>query len=104
MKITKVEGVLLSAVLAEPHVVRWSGGEMQIANAALAVIHTDEGLTGIGDTYAGGWFYPKAAKAMVEHFEPLLVGENPCEPAALAHKIWSASQYWRRVGAGAQMP
>jgi L-alanine-DL-glutamate epimerase-like enolase superfamily enzyme len=101
MKITKVEGVLLSAVLAEPHVVRWSGGEMQIANAALAVIHTDEGLTGIGDTYAGGWFYPKAAMAMVEHFEPLLVGENPCEPAALAHKIWSASQYWGRVGAGA---
>ena len=101
MKIIKVEGVLLSAVLAEPHVVRWSGGEMQIANAALAVIHTDEGLTGIGDTYAGGWFYPRAAKAMVEHFEPLLVGENPCEPAALAHKIWSASQYWGRVGAGA---
>ena len=34
MKITTVEGVLLSAVLAEPHVVRWSGGEMQIASAA----------------------------------------------------------------------
>jgi hypothetical protein len=59
MRITKVEGVLLSAVLAEPHVVRWSGGEMQIANAALAVVHTDEGLTGIGDTLCGRMVLPE---------------------------------------------
>lgn len=101
MKITKVEGVLLSAELPPEHVVRWSGGEMQVANAALAVIHTDEGITGIGDTYAGGWFYPKAAKAMVEHFEPLLLGEDPREPGLLAQRIWSRSLYWGRVGAGA---
>jgi L-alanine-DL-glutamate epimerase-like enolase superfamily enzyme len=101
VKIIKVEGVLLSAALPPEHVVRWSGGEMQIANAALAVVDTDEGITGIGDTYAGGWFYPKAAKAMVEHFEPLLLGEDPREPALLARSIWSKSLYWGRVGAGA---
>jgi D-galactarolactone cycloisomerase len=99
MKITKVEGVLLSAALPEEHIVRWSGGEMAIANAALVVIHTDAGLTGVGDTYAGGWFYPKAAKAMIEHFEPLLLGEDPCDPVRLAHKLRSQSLYWGRVGA-----
>ena len=61
---------------------------------------SDAGIRGIGDTYAGGWFYPKAAKALIEHFEPLLLGEDPREPAALVRKIWNASQYWARVGAG----
>lgn len=101
MKITKVEGVLLSAELPEEHIVRWSGGEMAIANSALVVIHTDEGVTGIGDTYAGGWFYPEAAKAMVEHFAPLLIGEDPRDPTKLARMIWNKSLYWGRVGAGA---
>ncbi|MEM7774076.1 MAG: mandelate racemase/muconate lactonizing enzyme family protein [Pseudomonadota bacterium] len=101
MKITKVEGVLLSAELAEEHIVRWSGGEMAIANSALVVIHTDEGITGIGDTYAGGWFYPEAAKAIVEHFAPLLIGEDPRDPTKLARMIWNKSLYWGRVGAGA---
>jgi L-alanine-DL-glutamate epimerase-like enolase superfamily enzyme len=99
MKITRVEGVLLSARLAPEHVVRWSGGEMHIANAAMVMIHTDEGVTGLGDTYSGGWFYPKAAKAMIEHFEPLLLGEDPCDPARLARKLWTKSLYWGRVGA-----
>lgn len=101
MKITRVEGVLLSAELAAADVVRWSGGQMDIGNSALVVIHTDEGVTGVGDTYAGGWFYPKAAKAMLEHFEPLLVGRDPREPARLAREIWNKSLYWGRVGAGA---
>ncbi len=99
MKIARVEGVLLSAKLPAEHIVRWSGGEMEIANAALVVVHTDQGLTGIGDTYAGGWFYPKAAKALLEHFEPLLLGEDPREPAKLAARLRSKSLYWGRVGA-----
>jgi D-galactarolactone cycloisomerase len=99
MKITRVESVLLSAELAEEHIVRWSGGEMSIANAALVVIHTDEGIQGLGDTYAGGWFYPKAAAAMIEHFEPLLLGEDPRQPVALAEKLRAKSLYWGRVGA-----
>lgn len=99
MKITRVEGVLLSAPLPPEHVVRWSGGEFAVGHAALVQIHTDDGLTGLGDTYAGGWFYPKAAKALLEHFEPLLVGEDPREVAHLAHELWAKSLYWGRVGA-----
>ncbi len=99
MKITKVEGILLSAPLPPEHVVRWSGGEIAVAHAALVQIHTDDGLTGLGDTYAGGWFYPVAAKALLEHFEPLLVGEDPRNVARLAHGLWARSQYWGRVGA-----
>jgi L-alanine-DL-glutamate epimerase-like enolase superfamily enzyme len=100
MKIARVEGVLLSAPLSPEHVVRWSGGEMAVAHAALVRIHTDDGLVGVGDTYAGGWFYPQAAKALLEHFEPLLLGEDPREVARLAHALRSRSLYWGRVGAG----
>jgi L-alanine-DL-glutamate epimerase-like enolase superfamily enzyme len=100
MKITRVEGVLLSAPLPPEHVVRWSGGEIAVAHAALVQIHTDAGLTGLGDTYAGGWFYPQAAKALLEHFEPLLLGEDPREVARIAHGLWARSLYWARVGAG----
>lgn len=100
MKITRVEGVLLSAPLPPEHVVRWSGGEIAVGHAALVQIHTDEGLTGLGDTYAGGWFYPQAAKALLEHFEPLLVAEDPREVARIAHGLWAKSLYWARVGAG----
>ncbi len=99
MKITKVEGILLSVPLPPEHVVRWSGGEMAIAHAALVQVHTDDGLTGLGDTYAGGWFYPQAAKALLEHFEPLLVGEDPFDVGRIAHGLWAKSLYWGRVGA-----
>lgn len=40
MKITKVEGILLSAPLPPEHVVRWSGGEIAVAHAALVQVHT----------------------------------------------------------------
>ena len=99
MKITKVEGLLLSAALPEKDIVRWSGGEIVVAHAALVRIETDEGVSGLGDTYAGGWFYPRAAQALLEHFEPLLLGEDPRDVPRLAHNLWSKSQYWGRVGA-----
>jgi L-alanine-DL-glutamate epimerase-like enolase superfamily enzyme len=99
MKITRLESVLLSAQLAESDIVRWSGGEMSVANAVMVVIHTDEGIEGLGDTYAGGWFYPKAAEAMIEHFEPLLLGKDPRHPTALADMLRSKCLYWGRVGA-----
>lgn len=52
MKIIAVESVLLSAALAKDDSVRWSGGEMAVANAASVAIHIDEGIVGVGDTHA----------------------------------------------------
>lgn len=99
MKITAVEPVLLSAALGEDDIVRWSGGEMAVANAALVAIHTDQGVVGVGDTYAGGWFYPKSAAAMISHFAPLLIGRSPLDPTLLANDLRAKCLYWGRVGA-----
>ncbi|MBI3989353.1 MAG: mandelate racemase/muconate lactonizing enzyme family protein [candidate division NC10 bacterium] len=99
MKITKVEPILLSVPMPEEYIVRWSGGEMAVVHVVLVRVHTDEGITGLGDTYAGGFFYPSAAKGLLEHFEALLLGEDPFNVEGMYQKLWWKSQFWGRVGA-----
>lgn len=97
MKITGLETVLLSAEPSEP--IRWSGGELKTVHAALIVVSTDEGVTGLGETYAG-IFAPKAVRGIVEALEPLVVGEDPTEVARLYQKLYSKTLFWARTGAG----
>ncbi|ARU90141.1 mandelate racemase/muconate lactonizing enzyme family protein [Pseudomonas sp. M30-35] len=99
MKITAIEHILLSVPLAPNKTARWSGGEMQVANASLVRIQTDEGIYGIGDTYSGGWFYPEASGAVIRQFETVLIGCDPRNVALLTRKMTSACKYWGRVGA-----
>jgi len=97
MKITRVEPVLLSAVPAQE--IRWSGGVISTVHAALVAVHTDEGVTGLGETYVG-IFAPLVVKGIVEELEPLLIGEDPRNVAALYQKLVSKTLFWGRVGAG----
>ena len=57
--------------------------------SVLVRIHTDAGIRGIGDTYAGGWFYPKAAKALLE--------KNP-DPTEEETRYWLAGNLCRCTG------
>lgn len=99
MKITSLEHILLSAPLDERQTARWSGGAMSVANASLVRLRTDAGIDGVGDTYGGGWFYPEASGAMLRHFEPLLIGEDPRDVQRLTRKLNTSCRYWGRVGA-----
>lgn len=99
MKITGIESVLLSAPLSEEYTTRWSGGEMTVASASMLLVHTDAGIIGHGDTYSGGWFYPEAAGALVEHFDRVLIGADPLNVALLAERMRASCKYWGRVGA-----
>ena len=56
MKITKVEAIGVSRYL-------------------FAKIHTDEGITGIGES--GAWGYLEASKSAIELFARYLVGKDP---------------------------
>ena len=56
MKITKVEAIGVSRYL-------------------FAKIHTDEGITGLGES--GAWGYLEASKAAIELFGRYLVGKDP---------------------------
>ena len=97
MKINRVETVLLSAKPAEE--IRWSGGVLTTVHAGLVQVHTDEGVTGLGDTYTA-LFAPHAVRGIVESLEPLLIGEDPTQVAALFQKMCSKTLFWGRVGAG----
>lgn len=97
MKITRVETVLLSAIPAQQ--VRWSGGVMPCAHASLVQVHTDAGISGLGETYIG-LFHPKAVPGIVESLAPFLIGEDPTRIAAIFHSVYSKVLFWGRVGAG----
>ena len=55
MKITRVEPILLTVDMPERYPLRWSGGEAASINCALVRVHTDEGVTGLGDCYGSGF-------------------------------------------------
>src|SRR5882762_7622372 len=97
MKITQVETILLTASPTEE--IRWSGGALSSVHASLIQVHTDEGVTGLGETYTG-IFAPLAVKGIVEALEPLLTGEDPTQVAYLFQKMYSKTLFWARVGAG----
>ena len=48
----------------------------------LVRIHTDAGVTGIGEAYRGG-----GVTDIVEYFERFLIGENPLDPARIFRRI-----------------
>lgn len=101
MKITSVEAVYVRLPLA----FSYQGGVQLTRDLAtrdytgslIVTLHTDEGVTGLGDiTVKGG--SPKegqAAKLYVEDaLAPLLVGANPFDLETLMDRLWAAT--WHR--------
>jgi L-alanine-DL-glutamate epimerase-like enolase superfamily enzyme len=100
MKITAVEPVILSATLPPDRPVSWSGGETPALPTLLVQVHTDEGLSGLGDCYALGSFAPEVGAAIVDHFASALIGQDPRAVGRLSKDLWYSSLYWARSGAG----
>ena len=83
MKITKVEVV-------EPD-------EKNSANYYWVLIHTDEGITGLGETYHG---LRGAAKACLEAFgEEVLIGKDPSDIERIFQQMFFRSSYHGQQGA-----
>lgn len=53
------------------------------SGVGLVKIESDEGVTGIGLGDVGG-----IAKAAIDYFTPLLIGEDPIDVERLWHKMW----------------
>ena len=71
MKITGVRTILLTGPCTIDPFLREA---RKVRSAAFIEIHTDTELVGLGETYAG-YFCPEAVPAVVEFFEPILVGQ-----------------------------
>lgn len=75
MKITEVEGILMSCPLPAPLSLPFWGGERTILkrDAMLIRVRTDSGLTG----YAPGPAHERAAREIAEVIRPFLTGKDP---------------------------
>jgi L-alanine-DL-glutamate epimerase-like enolase superfamily enzyme len=70
----------------------------------VVVIHTDEGISGIGETDTNPWVARECIRARGTHcmglgLEEMLLGENPLEPERIWQKLYSGSKMTGRRGA-----
>jgi L-alanine-DL-glutamate epimerase-like enolase superfamily enzyme len=98
MKITSVRCVLVSAPYAAP-----GDAEREIhlkqgyRPASFIVVGTDEGIDGVGETYAG-IYAPEAVQALVAQFAHDLIGQEPLDVSAIWERIHLSSYYGGRMG------
>lgn len=69
-------------------------------SAAFIEIHTDGGLVGLGETYAG-YFCPELVPEVVKFFKPVLIGQTVENIAELWNRMYHCENFWCRVGLGA---
>jgi L-alanine-DL-glutamate epimerase-like enolase superfamily enzyme len=91
MKITALETLKLSR-MHEPER-QWITSQYRTvkADCAVVLIHTDEGLTGIGEACAYG--NPSLIEEWVNWLSPTLVGKNANDPAIVPHPNYRSASY-----------
>lgn len=99
MKIKSVEPVLLSAPYGTPADVELIKKFYPLGkrSAAFVVIETDEGLTGLGETYAGV-FVPELVVQLINIIGKKLIGLNPLNVAQLQAMMTRMTSYWGYTG------
>ena len=70
----------------------------------VVVIHTDDGITGVGETDTNPWVARECIRARGTHcmglgLEEMLLGEDPLQPEAIWRKLYSGSKMTGRRGA-----
>ena len=99
MRITKVEAILLRPRGA----IDTSIGDGS-QDGVLVRVHTDEGITGLGEIDSSPWVAKAIIEAPASHklcngLASLLIGENPLEISRLWQKMYKGSLYFGRRGA-----
>ena len=97
MKITDVHTTLLTGPSTNDPFLREA---RKLRSAAFVEVLTDNGTTGIGETYAG-YFCPEAVPAIVEFFKPILIGQTVENIPELWQRMYHCGNFWCRVGLGA---
>jgi len=96
MKITDLQAIPLSVPLRheEPES-PWAVG---LGKQIIVVIHTDAGISGLGEAFAYG--APLAVCAVIEELKPLLLGADPTRPEVLFDLLSQATLLYGRRGLG----
>lgn len=106
MRVTSVRTVLVTAPwTGDPF---WAAGDSFAPDggifrrsAALIVVETDEGVTGLGEAIMG-YFAPDTVPPIVDYYGRLLVDLrlDPRNPEACWRELYQRSLWWGRVGLG----
>jgi L-alanine-DL-glutamate epimerase-like enolase superfamily enzyme len=103
MKITNVHTTLLTGPSTNDRFLREA---RRLRSAAFIELHTDAGITGIGETYAG-YFCPEAIPPIVDFFAPILTGADAPFEETPVEELWNrmvhCGNFWCRVGLGASV-
>ncbi len=104
MRVSAVRTVLVTSPwTGDPF---WATGDAYTADgqpfertAALVVVETDEGLSGLGEPIMG-YFAPEVVGPIVDYYGRLLVdlGLDPRNPDACWRELYQRSLWWGRVG------
>src|SRR5436190_22227670 len=94
MKITDLQVIPLAIPLRdETPGSPWAAG---LGKQIIVRIHTDAGISGLGEAFAYG--APLAVCAVIEELRPLLVGADPTQPEVLSERLSQASLLYGRRG------
>jgi muconate cycloisomerase len=88
VKITKIEATPLAIPLAQEF--HWAAGAQRGANLVLFTVHTDEGVSGYGESICED---PRAVVAHGELIARQLIGRNPGDVEAILQSIWTEGRW-----------
>ncbi len=97
MRIVSVEAVLLTGPASND---RWITVSKRRRTAAFVEVRTDNGLVGVGETYAG-YFAPELIPHVVDYVRPILLAAEELDVPVLGRRMRRCLDYWARVGVGA---
>jgi L-alanine-DL-glutamate epimerase-like enolase superfamily enzyme len=120
MKITRITAHRIELPLKEGSY-KWSGGKaVTVFDSTVVFVHTDEGITGVGEVCPLGPFYLPAyaagVRAGIAELGPHLLGYDPCELGKLNRRMDAALKghayvksaidmaCWDILGKAAKMP
>jgi L-alanine-DL-glutamate epimerase-like enolase superfamily enzyme len=96
MKITKIETIWFEHLPANLWQEKNPHSAQALPNNLWVRVHTDEGLTGLGETY----YLPRAVSAIIHDFyAPLLIGRNPLDIENHWNNLFSAVSFFGSMGA-----
>jgi L-alanine-DL-glutamate epimerase-like enolase superfamily enzyme len=96
MKITDITTLAVGMPLKEP--LGWGTNWIHTRGAVLVQVHTDEGITGLGEAGFSSGFYDRLQPVIQNVLKPLLIGQNPLDVGALWQKMFQATHTWGRRG------
>ena len=99
MRIKDVKVVLLTGPSTNDPFFRQA---RKIRSAAFIEVLTDDGLVGLGETYAG-YFCPEVVPSVVDFFTPILIGQTVDDGediGELWERMYQCGNFWCRVGLG----